>query len=310
MSLERYRRPRLVVLRPTATAYEAARAMADNHIGAILVSHEQQLVGLVTDRDLALDVIAGDLDPHATTVREVMSDEVDVVDLSASVEDAVRVMIERACRRVPVVEDGRPVGMVTLDDLLLEGDIDQAAAAAVIAAQLEVGARFKAEGVPHPTEPAQPGMADGRRRARRRSEARAEGTYRRLLRQVEERAGLGSKDRSKDKAETALRIVLGALLRRLMPDEARQLIAQLPSRMHAELEREAVGPDRSVTTVLIQTDLADRLGFAPERAAEVLSAVLEVVSASVSAGEVDDVRAQLPAAMKDLFPAASLRKAG
>ena len=104
--------------------------------------------------------------------------------------------------------------------------------------------------------------------------------------------------------------MLGALLRRLMPDEARQLIAQLPSRMHAELEREAVGPDRSVTTALIESDLADRLGLAPERATEVLSAVLEVVSASVSAGEVDDVRSQLPAAMKDLFPPAPLRKAG
>ena len=139
MSLERYRRPRLVVLRPSATAYEAARAMADNHIGSILVSHDQQLVGLVTDRDLALDVIAGGLDPHATTVREVMSDEVAVVDVSAGVEDAVRIMTEHACRRVPVVEDGRPVGMVTLDDLLLEGDIDQAVAAAVIATSSSSG---------------------------------------------------------------------------------------------------------------------------------------------------------------------------
>lgn len=306
MSLERYRRPRLVILRPSATAYEAARAMADNHIGAILVGQDQQLLGIVTDRDLALDVIAGDLDPHATTVREVMSDEIAALEVGATVEEALDIMRECACRRVPLVEDGRPVGMVTLDDLLLYGDADQATASAVIAAQLEVGARFKEEGVFHPTEPARPGMADGRRRARRRSEARAEGTHRRLLGEVERHAGLAGKD----KAEAALRIVLGALCRRLAPDEARHFIAQLPSRMHEELERQAVGPDRSVTTTLIQSELEDRLGLGPDRAPAVLSAVLEVVSASVSAGEIDDVRAQLPAAMKDLFPIAPVRLTG
>ncbi|MCC6557106.1 MAG: CBS domain-containing protein [Polyangiaceae bacterium] len=306
MSLERYRRPRLVVLRPSASAYEAARAMADNHVGAILVGEDQKLVGIVTDRDLALDVIAGGLDPRASTVREVMSDELAEVGIGATVDDVVRLMRDHACRRVPIVEDGRPVGLLTLDDLILEGDIDLDTARSIVAEQLEEAARFKPAGVPPPTEPARPGITGGRQRARRRSEARAEETYRRLLKQVELRAQLGSKDRD----ELALRIVVGSICRRLTPDEARNFISQLPSRLQGELMRDLTGPDREVTTELIQSELGQKLSLGPDRVEQVLAAILDVVAGSVSAGEIEDVRSQLPAAMKDLFPVTPIRLAG
>ena len=56
MSLERYRRARMVVLSPNSSVHAAARAMADNHIGSVLVAERRQLLGIVADRDLALDV--------------------------------------------------------------------------------------------------------------------------------------------------------------------------------------------------------------------------------------------------------------
>jgi CBS domain-containing protein len=59
MSLERFRRTRMVVLSRHSTAYQAARAMADNHIGSVLVSEPQGLAGMITDRDLALAVLGG-----------------------------------------------------------------------------------------------------------------------------------------------------------------------------------------------------------------------------------------------------------
>src|SRR6185369_6410248 len=134
MSLERYCRARLVVLHPYSSAHAAARAMADNHIGSILVAERQQLLGIVTDRDFALEIVAGDL-PHTTPVHDVMSDELATVPVTASIDEVVRTMREHRCRRVPIVEDGKLVGMVTLDDLIVDGAIDLAAAGSIIVAQ-------------------------------------------------------------------------------------------------------------------------------------------------------------------------------
>ena len=298
MSLDRYRRPRMVVLNPRCTAYEAARAMVDNHIGAVLVGEDQHVTGILTDRDLALEIVAADLDPRGTYVRSIMSDEVACCDVNASVADVVQNMREHACRRVPLTENDRPVGIVTLDDLLINGDIDQATARAIVLSQLEIEARFKAEGVPFPTEPARREFFDGRVRARLRRKARAEHTYHRLLRAVERHTGLDSRNR----AERALAVVLAGICRRLTPQEARHFIAQLPSMLHAELDAQMTGPDKSVTTESIERQLKLELGLAPDAAADVLYSVCEAVADSVSEGEIEAVRDQLPSAMNELFP--------
>lgn len=72
MSLERFRRTKLVTLNRQSKAYQAARAMADNHIGAVLVSDPKGLAGVVTDRDLALAVLGHGLDPTSTALSEFM----------------------------------------------------------------------------------------------------------------------------------------------------------------------------------------------------------------------------------------------
>lgn len=298
MTLDAYRRPRMIVLSPRSTAYEAARAMADNHVGAVLVCEEQQVVGIVTDRDLALDVVAGDLDPRGASLRAVMSDEVACCEVSGSIDDAARLMRERGVRRIPITEDGRPVGLVTLDDLVVDGAVDIETVRSIVERQLEAPARFKAEGEIHPTEPARAEFADGRTRARLRRLARAENTYRRLLRAVERHSGLGAIGR----AELALDIVLGMICRRLTPQEARHLLAQLPSKLQPSLEPFLDGPDKRITTELIEAELRARLGLDEASAASVLRAVCDAIAESVSAGEIDEVRGQLPRAMKDLFP--------
>jgi CBS domain-containing protein len=297
MSLEQYRRPRMVVLHARSTAYEAARAMADNHIGAIIVTAEQRVTGIVTDRDLALEIAAGGLDPRTTLLRDVMSDEVATLEITASLPDVIKTMIAHSCRRVPLTEDGRVVGIVTLDDLILDDAIHLQTARSIIVAQLETQARFKEGGAVHPTEPARPDPG-GRIRAQMRRKARAENTYGRLLRVVETHTGLKARAR----AETALLIVLGAVCRRLTPEEARHFISQLPSKLHPDLEKSLEGPDRHVTTTVIQEELARTLALSPDDAADVLYSTCEVVADSISAGEIEDVRGQLPGAMKSLFP--------
>jgi hypothetical protein len=83
MSLDRFRRTRMVVLAQQATAHQAARAMADDHIGPVLVSQARGLRDIVTGRALALAVLGGGLDAKTTLLGEVMSEGVVACDIAA-----------------------------------------------------------------------------------------------------------------------------------------------------------------------------------------------------------------------------------
>jgi CBS domain-containing protein len=137
ISLDPYRRPRLVVLHPACSAFEAARAMADHDVGTVLVGDRHELVGLVTDRDLAIELVTAKVDPRQVLLKDIMSGPVWTIDVRASIDEAVRAMCEHGCRRLPIMEDGIAVGIVTLDDLLLDGAIDRAASRAILIAQME-----------------------------------------------------------------------------------------------------------------------------------------------------------------------------
>lgn len=291
MSLDRYRRPRLIILPPHATAYEAARAMSEHRLATILVGESSAVTGILTARDLAIEVIAAELDPQATSLADVMSEPVVTVDVGATPEEAARLMQRRVCRRLPVTEDGIPVGVVTLDDLIQESEIDLALARAVMVAQLD--SSFPDREPAHPEET--------RARARHRRNARAEGSLTRLLRAVERASGITAHERS----GRALGIVLGALCRRVTSDEARHFIAQLPSKLHPDLLDCLDGPDKRVTAHSITTELQRELEIDEAAAGDLLEAVCAAVADSISAGEIDAVRSQLPAEMKALFPAAA-----
>lgn len=111
--------PDPISLPATASAMEAARAMRDADIGNVVVVDEQRIFGIVTDRDLVLRVIAEGRDPATTPLREICSRQLTALSPQNSVDDAVRLMQEKAIRRLPVVEDQRPVGIVSIGDLAL-----------------------------------------------------------------------------------------------------------------------------------------------------------------------------------------------
>src|SRR4051794_3858352 len=113
MSLEWYLRPRLVVLQPSALAFEAARAIENNNIGAVVVAEKGALVGIVTDRDLAVRLVGGGLDAKTTTIADVMTAPVATLSPNHSQSDAIRLMQEQNIRRIPLVEDNTIVGIVT-----------------------------------------------------------------------------------------------------------------------------------------------------------------------------------------------------
>lgn len=281
MSLRWYVRPYLVVLKPGTSVLDAARAIEENNIGAVVIQDEGSVVGIVTDRDLTIRVLGRGLDPHKTTVGEVMTAGVVSLSPTDSQASAIRLMHKRNVRRIPLVEEGRFVGMVTLDDLLLDEAAPIDRLAAIVEAQIGEGGPATSERSP----------------ARRRSAARAEGTYRRLVKQLRAEADL----ENDDQAEIALGIVLDSLVRRLTPREAEDLIAQLPSLLQPALYALPLGPDRLITRETIEQELVQQLGVAPERAAKLLTATGALIAQSVSAGQMEDVRAQLPEALREVF---------
>ncbi|HEY3941763.1 MAG TPA: CBS domain-containing protein [Acidimicrobiales bacterium] len=108
---------------------DAARAMRERDLGDVIVVDDQSaLCGIVTDRDMVVRAVADDRNPSEVRLGDICSRDLTTVDASASVKDAVKLMRERALRRLPVVEHGRPVGIVSLGDLAIERDPDSALA--------------------------------------------------------------------------------------------------------------------------------------------------------------------------------------
>lgn len=112
-----------------APVTEAARAMRDADIGDVIVLDDSdQVCGILTDRDIAVRLVAEGRDPTQTKLGEVCSDEVIALKPDDSVSDAVRLMSEKAIRRLPVLEGGKAVGIVSLGDLAEAQDPDSALA--------------------------------------------------------------------------------------------------------------------------------------------------------------------------------------
>jgi CBS domain-containing protein len=112
-----------VTIPSTAGVIEAAQAMEKSHIGDVIVLDESsELCGIVTDRDIALRVAAQGRDPAGTKLGEVCSRDIASLTPNDTVGDAVRLMTEKAIRRLPVIDEGKPVGIVSLGDLAATED--------------------------------------------------------------------------------------------------------------------------------------------------------------------------------------------
>lgn len=110
-----------VVLRQSASVLDAARAMADANIGPVLVvDRDDTLRGVVTDRDIVVRTVATARGLDSTTLGEMCTKDAVTVSSSDPVGEAIRLMREHAVRRLPVVECGKPVGIVSLGDLALQ----------------------------------------------------------------------------------------------------------------------------------------------------------------------------------------------
>lgn len=105
-----------------ASIRRAAEAMRDNDIGDVLVVAEGALRGIVTDRDLVVRALADGRSADATPVGHVCSPELATVAVDADIDEATAVMRRHAVRRLPVVDGNEVVGIVSLGDLVRQGD--------------------------------------------------------------------------------------------------------------------------------------------------------------------------------------------
>ena len=104
----------------------AAKMMRDEDVGLAPIVEGDKLIGTLTDRDIAVRVVAEDKDPNQVTVREVASNQVVTIDPQQDLSEALRIMAKHQVRRLPVVEeDGRLVGVVAQADVARRGDDTQ-----------------------------------------------------------------------------------------------------------------------------------------------------------------------------------------
>jgi len=136
----------VIVVRREDTILAAAKLMRQHHVGDVVVVDERSgsrlPVGIVTDRDLVIEIMATELDQKVITVGDITIEELVTVKESLGVFEAIQYMRAKAVRRLPVVDEGGGlVGILTLDDLLQLLSEELAAIARVITSQQQKEAR-------------------------------------------------------------------------------------------------------------------------------------------------------------------------
>ncbi|MCF2597019.1 CBS domain-containing protein [Pseudoflavonifractor phocaeensis] len=122
----------VVSVEPTSSAALAARLISRHNVGALPVcSEDKRLRGMITDRDIVLRCVAAEEDPAQTMVRDIMTRNCATVSPGDDCREATRLMAAQQVRRLPVVEGGKVVGMISLGDLAKSRRFDMEAAQAL-----------------------------------------------------------------------------------------------------------------------------------------------------------------------------------
>jgi CBS domain-containing protein len=103
---------------PDETVYDAIALMADKRIGALLVVSERRLIGIITERDYARKVILHGRSSRDTQVREIMTSSLITVTPDHTVDECMRLVTEHRIRHLPVLDDDRLVGLISIGDLV------------------------------------------------------------------------------------------------------------------------------------------------------------------------------------------------
>jgi CBS domain-containing protein len=104
---------KLVTAAPETTVNQAAKLMAKRNVGAVMVVEYGRLIGIFTERDAVFRVIAKGRDAHTTPLADVMTDAPQTVDPDKTFGYALLIMHENGFRHLPVIENGKPIGIIS-----------------------------------------------------------------------------------------------------------------------------------------------------------------------------------------------------
>jgi len=108
----------VITIDANSTVHEAAKLMAENNIGSVVVVEGEKPIGIITERDVAYCVAATDLKPSLVKVRDIMSKNLRTISPDKTLTEASRIMAKYNIRRLPVIENGKLVGIITNKDIL------------------------------------------------------------------------------------------------------------------------------------------------------------------------------------------------
>ncbi|SEO24615.1 CBS domain-containing protein [Halogranum amylolyticum] len=109
----------LVTASRDTSCQDLAKLMNDRTVGSVVIEENDEPIGIVTDRDICLNAVGAGKDPKTTPASEVMNTDVFTCDADDGVFELCQAMREHGVRRMPIVEDGKLSGIITLDDLVM-----------------------------------------------------------------------------------------------------------------------------------------------------------------------------------------------
>lgn len=114
------KRHKLITVSPRETVFDALKKMADNDVGALIVLDGERLIGVFSERDYARKIILHGKSSRDTVVHEIMTANVISVRPSQTVEDCMGLMTDKRIRHLPVLDEGKVVGIVSIGDVVKE----------------------------------------------------------------------------------------------------------------------------------------------------------------------------------------------
>jgi len=119
MFIEEYCTRQVITVSKAASVEEAGRLMRSHHVGDLIVTEDERVVGILTDRDIVVKVIVHNIEPNRLTVGDIMNKDVLILPYKCNILTCLRKMREKGVRRVPLVNDAnRLIGIISTDDIV------------------------------------------------------------------------------------------------------------------------------------------------------------------------------------------------
>ena len=108
----------VITIGPDSSVFDAIKVMADNHIGALPVMEDDNLVGIITERDYARNVILKGKSSKVTPIKDIMTSNVLCAKPNHTLEECMALMTDKRVRHLPVIDNGKVIGIISIGDLV------------------------------------------------------------------------------------------------------------------------------------------------------------------------------------------------